>query len=445
MKKTGKKGKVAGISEYNPLLKELGLDVTLHDEIITGINRLFQQTVGAQQNRPKGMAYFDQVLAAAHGARVAELVEAKKRGTKTVGTFCIYVPEEIALAANTIPIALCGGVQMSIPYAEKMFPRDICPLVKSTLGLAFSKTCPYGPVKSLAVGETTCDAKKKTWEILAGRVNFHVMEVPQKKEQLDFDLWRAAVVEFKQKLEELSGTKVEFELLAEAIRVMNRKRRALQQLAELRKVDPPPISGLDALVVMQAALNDEPVRFTRAVEQLNEELKERIAKSIAPFEPKTKRVMFAGCPAVMGNWKVHSLIEQSGGVIVWDESCTGSRYFEHLIDETARDLEGQMTAIAERYFKISCACFTPNKERVEALVKRAQEFGVKGVVQYILQTCHGYNIEAIRVEAGLKEAGIPALKIVTDYSEEDAGQLRTRIEAFIEQLGETVGGQDCGD
>ncbi|MEO0026074.1 MAG: double-cubane-cluster-containing anaerobic reductase [candidate division WOR-3 bacterium] len=422
------------MSAYNSLLKDLGLDIALHDEMLKATNRLFEQTVAAQKNRPEEMAYFDQVLHEAHGARVAELVEQKKQGKKIVGTFCIYVPEELALAANTVPIALCGGIQASIPYAEKMFPRDICPLVKSTLGLAFSKTCPYAPIKSLAVGETTCDAKKKTWEILAGKVNFHVMEVPQKKEKLDFELWRQEVDKFRQKLEELSGAKIEPAALNAAVKIMNTKRRVLQELAHLRQSDPVPISGLDALVVMQAALNDEPVRFTRAVERLNAELKERVKKGISALTPDAKRIMIAGCPAVMGNWKVHSLVEQSGGVIVWDESCTGSRYFEHLVDETAKSLEDQIAAIAERYFKISCACFTPNQERIDAIVHRAREFKVAGVVQYILQTCHGYNIEAMRVEAALKEIGIPTLKIVTDYSEEDTEPLRTRIEAFIEQL-----------
>lgn len=422
------------MSEHDSLLRDLGLDIALHDEMLKATNRLFEQTVAAQKNRPKEMAYFDQVLHEAHGARVAELVEQKKQGKKIVGTFCIYVPEELALAVNTVPIALCGGIQASIPYAEKMFPRDICPLVKSTLGLAFSKTCPYAPLKSLAVGETTCDAKKKTWEILAGRVNFHVMEVPQKKEKPDFELWVQEVDKFRRKLEELSGTKVDSAALNEAIKIMNAKRRALQELAHLRQTEPTPISGLDGLVVMQAALNDEPVRFIRAVERLNAELRERIKNGVSAVAPDAKRIMMAGCPAVMGNWKVHSLVEQSGGVIVWDESCTGSRYFEHLVDETAKRLEDQVAAIAERYFKISCACFTPNQERIDAIISRAQEFRVAGVVQYILQTCHGYNIEAMRVEAALKEIGIPALKIVTDYSEEDTEQLRTRIEAFIEQL-----------
>jgi len=423
------------MSEHKVVLQELGLNVELHDEVLKYVDRTFQQTVGAQQGKPDGISYFDHVLHESHGGRVAELVKQKKNGKKTVGTFCIYVPEELAMAANTVPVALCGGTQFSVPHAEKMFPRDICPLIKSTLGLAFSKTCPYGPLKSMAVGETTCDAKKKTWEILAGKVNFHVMELPQKKDPLDVELWRNAVREFQTKLEGLSGTRVDSAGLGEAIRVMNNKRRALQKLADLRKASPPPVSGLDALVVMQAALSDEPVRFTAALNRLNAELVQRREDGFSPVANGAKRVMIAGCPSVMGNWKVHSLVEQSGAVIVHDESCTGSRYFEHLIDETATDLAGQVNAVADRYMKINCACFTPNKERIDSVVQKVKEYNVQGVVQYVLQTCHGYNIEAMRIEAALKAANVPSLKIVTDYSEEDAGQLRTRIEAFVEQLG----------
>jgi benzoyl-CoA reductase/2-hydroxyglutaryl-CoA dehydratase subunit BcrC/BadD/HgdB len=422
------------LSDHKALWSELGLDVKLHNELLESIDRNFRNTVGARQNRPAAMAYFDRVIHESHGGRVAELVAGRKDGRKIVGTFCIYVPDEIVMAVGMVPLPLCGGTNFSVPYAEKVFPRDICPLVKSTLGLAFSKTCPYAPIKSLAVGETTCDAKKKTWEFLAGRVNFHTMELPQKKDPVDVQLWRTAVNEFKDKVEALAGRKLDPGALAEAIRVMNEKRRALQRLAELRKADPAPISGLDALVVMQGALNDEPVRFTENVKRLNAELEQRVSTGASPFSKGTKRVMLSGCPAVMGNWKLHSLIEAAGAAIVHDETCTGSRYFEHLVDETARDLAGMLDALADRYLKINCACFTPNQDRIDGVVSKARDHKAEGVVEYVLQTCHGYNLEAIRVEAALKAAGIPNLKIVTDYAEEDTGQLRTRIEAFLEQL-----------
>jgi benzoyl-CoA reductase/2-hydroxyglutaryl-CoA dehydratase subunit BcrC/BadD/HgdB len=415
---------------HEEMWNNLGMDVELHKELLQSIEKTFQLTVGDQENRPEGIKYFDHVLHESHGGRVAELIDARKSGRKFIGTFCIYVPEEIAMAADAIPVALCGGTQFSIPYGEKMFPRDICPLIKSTFGLAVSKTCPYGPIKDLGVGETTCDAKKKAWDV----VNFHVMEVPQKKGKLDSDLWYEAVVEFKDRVEKLTGKKVEQNRLSKAIYIMNEKRRALQKLNELRKHDPPPISGLDALVVMQAALNDEPVRFTEQLQKLNAELNERIRKGSSPFAKGAKRIMVSGCPSVMGNWKVHSIIEKAGAAIVIDETCTGTRYFENLVEDGKKDLNRQLAALAERYMKIDCACFSPNNERLESIEKIIDSYKVNGVVQYILQYCHGYNVEAIRVAQTLKKASLPNLKIVTDYAEEDIGQLRTRVDAFLEQI-----------
>lgn len=416
--------------DHEKMWQELGLDVELHKELLKSIDNTFQRTVGSQDRRPKNIEYFDHVLHESHGGRVAELIKSRKKGQKFIGTFCIYVPEEIAMAADAIPVALCGGTQFSIPYGEKMFPRDICPLIKSTMGLALGKICPYGPIKDLGVGETTCDAKKKTWDV----VNFHVMEVPQKKSKLDFDLWHEAVIEFKDKVEQLTGKKVEAKRLSETITMMNKKRLALQKLNELRKIDLPPISGLDALVVMQAALNDEPVRFTAHLNELNEELEKRIKTGISPYPQGTKRVMISGCPSVMGNWKVHSLIEKAGAAIVIDETCTGTRYFENLVENGKKNLDEHLLALAERYMKINCSCFTPNDERLEAIKNISSTYRVDGVVQYILQYCHGYNVEAMRVAQILKQANLPNLKIVTDYSEEDIGQLQTRVDAFLEQI-----------
>jgi benzoyl-CoA reductase/2-hydroxyglutaryl-CoA dehydratase subunit BcrC/BadD/HgdB len=419
------------MTEHEKMWHELGLDVNLHKELINAIDQVFKQTVGCQTDRPEHMTYFDNVLQhESHGGRIAEIIEARKTGRKMIGTFCIYVPDEIALAADAIPIALCGGTQFSIPHAETMFPRDICPLIKSTMGMALSKTCPYGPVKDLGVGETTCDAKKKTWDI----VNFHVMEVPQKKERLDKDLWRQEVYRFKEKVEEVTGRQITEERLQSTIKMLNNKRKALQRFTEFRKTHPAPISGLDALVVMQAALNDEPTRFTDRLNVLNSELEERAGKGISPFKDSAKRIMVAGCPSVMGNWKIHALIEQAGAMVVMDETCTGTRYFENLVDDTQEDLVGQLNALADRYMKIDCACFSPNNERIDSIPDLCTQFNIDGVVQYILQYCHGYNMEAIRVSTILQKHNTPNIKIETDYSEEDMGQLRTRLDAFIEQL-----------
>ena len=120
--------------------------------------------------------------------------------------------------------------------------------------------------------------------------------------------------------------------------------------------------------------------------------------------------------------------------IVVDESCTGLRYFRDLVDETADDLDGMILAIADRYFKIDCPCFSPNKERLENVVNTVKEYNVKGVVQNILSYCHGFNIEAKAIENALTEINIPSIKIVTDYADEDIEQLRVRAESFADVI-----------
>ena len=418
------------MEDYNEIWKSLGIDLELHRQLLENLGNLHKKTHLSQKNRPETMQLFDHSFHSSHSGRVAEILEYRKNGGKAIGTFCIYVPDEIALAAGVLPIPLCGGADWSVSYADKMFPRDICPLIRSTFGMAFSKTCPYAKLKDFAIGETTCDAKKKAWDLLG----FKVMEVPQKKDPIDKDLWIGEVYHFKEMVENLSGIKVTAEQLREKIRLVNRKRKALQKIDEFRKIPHPPISGLDALLVVQVALNQDIVKFIADAEALIAELQERVNKGILVGNGNGKRVMIAGSPSPMGNAKVHYIVESSGLQIVVDESCTGQRYYRELVDESPTDLDGMIKAIADRYFNIDCSCFSPNTERMENMNRLVKEFRVQGVVQNVLQYCHCYNIEAKAVELSLKKIGIPSIKIETDYSLEDSGQIRTRIEAFAEIL-----------
>lgn len=311
-----------------------------------------------------------------------------------------------------------------------MSPRDICPLVRSTFGMAFSATCPYKTLKDFAVGETTCDAEKKAWDLLG----FKVMEVPQRKNPMDRELWLHEVYHFKSLVENLSGVNITPEKLQATITLVNRKRKALQRIDQFRKLPEPPISGLDALLVAQVSLNQDIQKFIADAEALANELEARVRAGISAYNCSGKRVMLAGSPSPMGNAKVHHIVESSGLRIVVDESCTGLRYFRDLVDETPTDLDGMLKAIADRYFSIDCSCFSPNKERMENISKLIKEYSVQGVVHNILQYCHTYNIEAAAIDKGLQEIGIPSIKIETDYSQEDVGQIKTRIEAFAEVI-----------
>jgi benzoyl-CoA reductase/2-hydroxyglutaryl-CoA dehydratase subunit BcrC/BadD/HgdB len=164
------------------------------------------------------------------------------------------------------------------------------------------------------------------------------------------------------------------------------------------------------------------------------ELEKRVEDKRVYFPAKTPRIIISGCPMAVPNWKLPYLIETSGAVIVGEESCVGERGTRNITDDSGVTVNEMMDAIVERYFKVDCAIFTPNQERCDHVQEMYKKYSADGVIHYGLQFCQPYIMESMPVEKALEKSGIPTLRIETDYSMEDAGQLKTRIEAFIEQL-----------
>jgi len=422
------------VKAYPEMWEGLGMDVPRFEKARQMLGEAYAKTYLAQPNRPARMAYFDEMISEIHGGRVKELLEAKKEGRPVVGTFCVYIPEEIVIAAGGVCVGLCGGSQGSVPDAEKTLPRNICPMVKSAFGFKAGRICPYFQAVDFVYGETTCDAKKKTWEILDRMVPTYVMEIPQMKKAHDKALWLGEVKDFQAKVEEVAGKKITEAELDQAIKVMNDKRRALQRLTALRAANPAPISGKDALLIEQIAFYDEPSRFAVKVNELCDELEDRVKNGEGVMEASAPRVMVSGTPMALPNWKIHNLVETAGAVIVNEESCIGSRYFKDLIGENLPGMEAQLEVLTDRYMKIDCSCFTPNDERITQIEKEYRSSGAQGIIHYSLQFCHTYNIEEIKVRELCERENIPYLSIESDYSPEDVGQLQTRIEAFLEQI-----------
>jgi len=422
------------VKAYPELWQALGVDVERFDKARQMLGGAYGRIFKSQANRPAKMAYFDTMIAELFGARIKELVAAKEAGHPVVGTFCVYIPEEIVVAAGGICVGLCGGSPGSIPDAEKILPRNICPMVKSAFGFKAGRICPYFQAVDFVYGETTCDAKKKTWELLDRLVPTHVMEIPQMKRERDRVLWLEEVKDFKAKVEEVSGSRITPEQLAGAIVTINDKRRVLQRLTRLRAANPAPISGRDALLIEQIAFYDDPGRFAAKLNELCDELEERVARGEGAMPKSAVRVMVSGTPMALPNWKIHTLVENADAVIVNEESCIGTRYFKDLITESNRDMEAQLADLTDRYMRIDCSCFTPNDERIDQVLKEFRDSGAQGIIHYSLQFCHTYNIEEIKIREACEREGIPYLAIESDYSQDDVGQLQTRIEAFLEQV-----------
>jgi len=414
---------------------ELGLDLEAHDALLSVLGGAYQDVFLSQKMRPEGMKYFDFVMSEVHGFRIKELMDAKAQGRIVVGSYCVFVPEELILAVDGVSVGLCAGAEFNFEGAEEVLPRNLCPLIKSAFGFKRGLVCPYVEASDIIVGENTCDGKKKAYEVLSPMVkDLYIIDLPQMKTNTGRALLDEEYRKYMTALENASGKKITPESLRTGIEIVNAKRRAVKRLAELRAADPSPISGLDALLVNQVFFYDDPVRFTKSVNALCDELEERVKKGEGVFPKGAPRVMMSGCPMAVPNWKVPMIVETSGAVIVGEESCVGERGTQWLTEEKGGTVAELLNNITERYFKIDCAVFTPNPSRADHVKDMFERYGARGVIHYSLQFCHPYIIESGPLESTLEAAGIPVLRLETDYSQEDAGQLKTRIEAFIERI-----------
>ncbi len=421
-------------SAYKAMWENLNLDIEAHDGLLEVLGKFYGDIYMSQEKRLKGMEYLDFVLSEVHGLRVKELMDAKEAGRKIIGTFCVFVPEELSLAVDAIQVGLCAGADAGTEAAETVVPRNTCALIKSFIGFKMAKICPYTESCDLIIGETTCDGKKKAYEAFGEMAPMHIMEVPQRKEESDRALWKSEVLRLKDELEKLTGKTITAESLKNGIKISNDKRRALQRLNTLRAAKPTPISGRDVLLINQISFYDDPIRFTQSINTLCDQIDERIANSEGIVAENTPRLMLSGCPMAVPNWKLPYIIESSGAVVVAEESCIGTRNSRDLVDESCETVEEMIDAICDRYMKIDCACFTPNNERMDNIKELAEQAGVDGVIHYSLMFCQPYTHEAFKVEKTLASENIPMLSIETDYSMEDVEQLKTRVEAFVEMI-----------
>ncbi len=419
--------------KYVEMWKSLGMDIDIHNQLLSGLGQYYTSAILSQKNRPKKMDYFNFVVSEVHGLRIKELNDLRAQGKKVVGAFCIYAPEELAYAADATMVGLCGGADFSVPDAEAVLPRNLCPLIKSFYGFKLNRTCPYFQSSDLVVGETTCDGKKKVYELLNELVPTYVLEVPHKPDTAQGKaFWFKELEAFKTEMEKLTGNEITAKKLKEAIELINDKRRALKRLSDLRANSPSPISGLDGLLIDQIGFMDDVKRFTAKVNELCDELDQRVRKGEGVASKDAPRIMISGCPMAVPNWKVHSIAESVGASIVVEESCVGTRYFTDLVEPKGESLNDLLWAIDEKYSKIPCACFTPNQRRIESITQLSKQFKVDGVIYYTLQNCHDYNVEGVKVERALKAQDLPILKIETDYAMGDSEQIKTRIQAFLE-------------
>ncbi|WP_028329869.1 double-cubane-cluster-containing anaerobic reductase [Brachyspira alvinipulli] len=358
--------------------------------------------------------------------------EEKDKGRKVVGSFCTYTPKEVIYAADAISVSLCSTNEETIPEAEKYLPKNLCPLIKSSYGFAITDRCPYMYFSDLIIGETTCDGKKKMYELLGEIKNTYVMQLPHFQNEYSLALWKNEIAELIKRLEKEFNIEITEEKLKESIKLFNEERKVIKELYELGKLNPSPIKGSE----MHEALHSSNYKFDRLayineIKELIKNLKEMHSQNNQKeYNQNTPRILITGCPTGGLVDKVIKQIEEVGASVVCFESCLGSKNFEILVDENKDPIE----AIAEKYLNIPCSVMSPNDDRMDIIKKYIEEYNVDGVVEVTLTSCHTYAIETEKVRRTVESMGKSYLNIETNYSNSDAPQLRTRLEAFVEML-----------
>ena len=338
--------------------------------------------------------------------------EVKDKGIPVIGAYCTYFPQEIAMAMGAVTVGLCSTSDETIPIAEKDLPKNLCPMVKASYGFAVTDKCPFFYFSDVVVGETTCDGKKKMYELMKEFKNVYIMELPNTQNEAALELWKKEIIRFKEYLEETFNTTITEEQVRHAVHVANQGRLALRRFYETMKNDPAPMEGSKLFNVLYGSQ----FKFDKeAMPAEIDALTEKIMKEYEEGEKPERR----------------KRIEENGGNVVVYENCGGAKSVDRLIDEDAEDI---YQAIAERYLAIGCSVMTPDTNRYELLERLLDEYQVEGVVEMTLQACHTYNIEAKSIEKRVKEKGLPYIHIETDYSQADVGQLDTRIAAFLEMI-----------
>ncbi|SNT03600.1 Benzoyl-CoA reductase/2-hydroxyglutaryl-CoA dehydratase subunit, BcrC/BadD/HgdB [Anaerovirgula multivorans] len=367
------------------------------------------------------------------GLNAVKIKEASEAGQKVVGMYCVFSPQEIALAAGAIPVTLCGTKQEPIEDAEKELPRNLCPLIKSSYGFAITDKCPYFYFSDVLLAETTCDGKKKMYELMSKIKPMHVMNLPQTadgEEALAY--WKNEVVRFKSFLEEKFGVEITEEKLRDAVKLANRERRALKKLHQLNAHKPAPLTGMDMMLAQWLkGFNVDKEAGIQLIEDLIVEIEKQMAEGKFAFDENAPRILLTGVPIGSGSEKVLKILEEAGASVVALENCTGYKG----LDVMANEEKEPILAIAEKYLSTPCSCMSNNTRRLDLIERLVKEYQVDAVVDLTWQACHTYNIESFTVKNFVKDQlNLPFLQIETDYSDSDVGQIKVRVEAFLESF-----------
>lgn len=358
--------------------------------------------------------------------------EWKGAGKKVIGYPCTFVPDEIIHAAGMMPFRLRGITTTSLSIGDTYFGPVICSYPKCILQLAGQGSYSFLDGAVIVNG---CDSMRrldecwrKAGEDYAGTVPgfFHYMGVPHKVADYSVAWYEDELRAFIKRLEEHFGVVVTTGSLRKSIKLYNKGRRMLIDLDAMRSSLDTPLTGEDAAAVVLAGFAMPREVYTKDLKGIIASLKNRPAVTNG-----RKRLMVVG--STSDDLDFIRLIESSGGIVVSDTMCFGSRSYLDLVDEKIDPVR----ALAERYLshKFCPRMFGYYKERLAFIEERARRARVDGVILQNIRFCDLHGSENGIFERDLEAQGIPCMRMEREYGPlVETGRIRMRIDAFMERI-----------
>jgi benzoyl-CoA reductase/2-hydroxyglutaryl-CoA dehydratase subunit BcrC/BadD/HgdB len=350
-----------------------------------------------------------------------------------VGVYCSYAPLEVIRAMGAVPAILCAFANKTIEAAEVVLPANLCPLIKSSYGFIITDTCPFFALSDAVIAETTCDGKKKMFELISSYRPMFVMDLPQLPDQQEAqDNWTVMIKKLRSFLEATFNRKITNEKVEAEIKDTNMKNDMMNRIFDFAGLKPSVINWSELYDLTFLATPARGSDIFPLLEETIAKLEKRINEGVFFGKVDSPRVLITGCPVGGDATKVFRVIEEAGGVIVAVDNCTGMKLF---MDHIEADTNDPFAAVARRYLKIPCSCMTPNARRLTELDKMIGRFKPDVIIDVILHACHSYNVESHKIREHVKNKhSLPYLKIETDYSQGDVEQIRTRVESLFDSL-----------
>jgi benzoyl-CoA reductase subunit C len=368
-----------------------------------------------------------------YGLRAKELKEERK---KVIGYVCSFVPLEIITAAGCIPFRVRGNVQEPITKGDTLLETIVCPYYRSCFDLSVKGK--YDFLSGLVIPHG-CDSMVRSysaWSYSLPFSYFHFVNIPTVCGESSFEFFNSELNTFRKSLEKFVGKPITDKDLNEAIRIHNENRDKVRALYEFRKADPPLISGTELTMILTVGSSLPIYEANTLFDQVMAEIGRR---EKSPLK-KGPRIFIDG--ACLDNIELVKLVEEIGGNVVADTICNGARDYFPQTDERGEPID----ALAHRYLdKINCPkTYRENKtgtfegdiaSRFGDIGAYAKEFKVDGAILYVYKYCDPFGFEVPARKAYYKMINIPLLHLEDVYSAGTIGQLRTRIQAFLEMIG----------